>query len=242
MRVIGAGFGRTGTTSLKAALGGLGFGPAYHLTEAFRHPEHTGVWEAARRGETVDWEAFLSGYEVAVDWPACAFYRELMRAFPEAVVILTVRDPDHWYESVRSTIYGINRISSGSARPAFALAGLFAPGVTGIVRLANDLVWRDTFVDRFDDRAHAIETFERHNAEVERQVPPERLLVYDVRDGWAPLCRFLGEEIPNKPFPHLNDTREMRRRLLGLAASAIAPLLVGAFATLALLLRIRRRR
>lgn len=244
MRVIGAGFGRTGTTSLKAALEELGFDPAYHLTEAFRHPEHVDSWQAARRGKDVDWETFLSGYEVAVDWPACAFYWELMEAFPEAAVILTVRDPERWYESVRSTIYGINRISSGPARPAFALASLFAPGVTGVVHLANDLVWRDTFDGRFDDRAHAIEAFERHNGEVERRVPPGRLLVYDVRDGWGPLCDFLGVEAPDKPFPHLNDTREMRRRLLGIAAaSAAAPLLAlaGLTAALALLLRTRRR-
>ena len=97
MKVIGAGFGRTGTTSLKAALGELGFGPAYSLTEVFENPQHVGFWEAARRGEEVDWRGFLeflANYEVAVDWPACAFYEELMEAFPEASVVLTVRDPE----------------------------------------------------------------------------------------------------------------------------------------------------
>ena len=242
MNIIGAGFGRTGTTSLKAALETLEFGPAYHMTEVFTHPRHVRFWEAARRGERVDWESFFSGYEITVDWPACAFYAELMEAFPEAPVILTVRDPERWYESTRNTIYGIRRVSAGPApvRLAFALAGLFAPGVIGIARLADEIVWKDTFDGRFEDRSHAIETFHRHNEEVRRHVPPERLLVYDVKEGWTPLCDFLGVEVPDRPFPHLNDTREMRRRLLGLvAASAAVPILTVA-AVLAALVFLRR--
>src|ERR671911_2152378 len=153
MRVIGAGFGRTGTTSLKAALGELGLGPSYGLGEVFRNPEHVRVWEAARRGEEVDWEGFLAGYGVAVDWPACSFYEELAEAFPGAPVILTVRDPAPWYESTRSTIYELRRLTTGPllVRAAFALAGLFAPGVACTVRLADRLVWEDTFDGRFED-------------------------------------------------------------------------------------------
>ena len=242
MKIIGAGFGRTGTTSLKAALETLGFGPAYHLTEVFTHPDHVRFWEAACRGERVDWAGFLAGYGVTVDWPACAFYAELMEAFPEAPVILTVREPERWYRSTLSTIYGIHRISSGPppVRLALTLAGLFAPGVTGIVRLADEIVWKDTFEGRFGDESHAIETYQRHNDEVKRRVPPGRLLVFEVRKGWEPLCAFLGVEAPDEPFPHLNDKREMRRRLLGLAAvSAAAPVLVvaGVVAVLTYLLR-----
>jgi hypothetical protein len=245
MKVIGAGFGRTGTTSLKAALETLGFGASYRLTEVFKHPEHVAFWEAARRGERVDWEGFFSGYGVAVDWPACTFYWEIMEAFPGAPVILTIRDPDRWYESVRSTIYGIRTLSAGRApmRLAFALAGLFAPGVTGIARLADEILWEGTFDGRFEDRSYAIETYKRHNAEARRQVPPERLLVYDVKEGWAPLCDFLGVEVPDQPFPHLNDTREMRRRLLGLvAASAAVPVLAAAAVLAALVVLLRRVR
>src|SRR5215210_5875583 len=152
MRVVGAGFGRTGTTSLKAALQELGLGPSYSLSEVFRNPKHVGFWEAARRGEEVEWEGFLAGYGVAVDWPACSFYEELMEAFPEAPVILTVRDPAEWYESMRSTIYELRRLTDGPlpVRAAFAFAGLFAPGVTGTVRLADRLVWEGTFGGRFE--------------------------------------------------------------------------------------------
>ena len=230
MRGVGAGFGRTGTTSLKAALKELGFGPSYSLSEIFRNPEHVGFWEAAAdpAGEETDWEGFLTGYGVAVDWPACSFYVELMEAFPEAPVILTVRDPAPWYESTRSTIYELRRLTTGPlpVRAAFALAGPFVPGLTGTVRLADRLVWEGTFDGRFGDRAHAIEVFERHNEAVRLKVPQERLLVFDVREGWAPLCDFLGVETPEEPFPRLNEAREMRRRLIGLVAlSAAAPAL-----------------
>ena len=250
MRVIGAGFGRTGTTSLKAALQELGFGPSYSLSEVFANPEHVEFWEAAGglAGKKVDWEGFLAGYGVAVDWPACSFYEELMEAFPEAPVILTVRDPPEWYESTRSTIYELRRLTTGPlpVRAAFAFAELVVPGVAGAVRLADRLVWEDTFDGRFEDRAYAMEVFERHNEAVRRRVPPERLLVFDVREGWAPLCDFLGIEAPDEPFPRLNEAREMRRRLLGhVALSAAAPalaVLTGVAVTVLLVRRVARSR
>src|SRR5919107_845339 len=228
MRVIGAGFGRTGTTSLKAALKRLGFGPSYTLSEVFRNPGHVGVWEAARRGpagERVDWEGFLA-----------------------APVILTVRDPAPWYESTRSTIHELRWLTTGPlpVRAAFALAGLFAPGLTGTVRLADRLVWEGTFDGRFEDRAYAMGVFERHNEAVRRRVPPERLLVFDVREGWAPLCDFLGVEAPDEPFPRLNEARQMRRRLLGLVALSAAPpalaVFTGVAATVFLVRRVARLR
>ena len=253
MRVIGAGFGRTGTTSLKAALEELGFGPSYTLGEVFRNPEHVRVWEAASgpAGEEVDWDGFLAGYEVAVDWPACAFYEKLIEAFPEVPVILTVRDPQPWYESTRSTIFGLRRLTEGPlpVRAAFALIAPFVPGPAGAVRLADSLVWEGTFEGRFEDRTYALGVFERHNEAVRLRVPPQRLLVFDVGEGWAPLCDFLGVEVPDVPFPRLNEAREMRRRLIGLVAlSAAAPalatlaVLAGVAATVFLLRRLARSR
>ena len=250
MRVIGAGFGRTGTTSLKAALEKLGLGPSYTLSEVFQNPEHFLVWEAASgpAGGEVDWEGFLAGYEVAVDWPACSFYEEIMEAFPEAPVVLTVRDPAEWYESTRSTIYQLRRLTTGPLpmRAAFALAGPFVPGVVGTVRLADRLVWEGTFEGRFEDQDYAMAHFERHNEAVRWRVPPERLLVFDVREGWEPLCDFFGVEAPDEPFPRLNEAREMRRRLIGLVAlSAAAPALVvltGLAATVFLARRVARSR
>jgi hypothetical protein len=215
VKVIGAGFGRTGTWSLKAALEVLGFGPCYHMTEVFAHPGHADFWSSAWRGEPVDWEGVLGGYEATVDWPACTFYEELMERHPEAKVLLSVRDPEPWYESTRSTIYELSMLleSSPIARLIFGLISLlvfggFAGGRSSIV---NDMIWQGTFDGRFEDKAYAIEVFERHNEEVKRRVPSERLLVYEVTEGWVPLCEFLGVPEPEETFPHLNDATLLRR-------------------------------
>ena len=240
VKVIGAGFGRTGTMSLKAALERLGFGPCYHMVEVFEHPEHADVWLAAWRGEPVDWDAFLAGYGATVDWPACTFYEELMERYPEAKVLLSVRDPERWYESTRSTIYELNVgiPSSPLYRIGYAFAGLFVPGVFGVGRMGGEIIWQGTFDDRFEDRAHAIAVFDRHNEGVRHRVPEDRLLVYEVKQGWGPLCEFLGVEEPDEPFPRLNDTAEMRRRILALRALSVA--LPAALAVLGLLVLLRR--
>ena len=215
MKVIGAGFGRTGTTSLKAALETLGFAPCYHMTEVFAHPGHADFWVSAWRKEPVDWEGVLGDYEATVDWPACTFYEELMERHPDAKVLLSVRDPEPWYESTHSTIYELSMLldSSPISRLIFGLITLLVFGgfAGGRSNLVNDLIWEGTFDGRFEDKVYAIEVFERHNEEVKRRVPPERLLVYDVKEGWETLCGFLGVPEPEEPFPRLNDTAQMRR-------------------------------
>jgi len=218
MKVIGAGFGRTGTASLKAALEELGFGPCYHMYEVFKHPEYADFWEAAGRGEPVDWDEVLRGYEATVDWPACTFYGELMERHPDAKVLLSVRDSEGWYESTRSTIYELTKLSGRSlfSRVGLALLSLVKFGTFTIrpLQIADEIVLQGTFDGEFEDERHAIEVFNRHNEEVRRRVPKERLLVYEVKEGWGPLCEFLGVEEPDKPFPRLNDAAEVRRLIL----------------------------
>ena len=182
LEVIGAGFGRTGTMSLKVALEELGFGPCYHMREVFAHPEHVELWRAATHGKPLDWEQIFGGYRATVDWPACTFYGELMERYPDAKVILTVRDPQRWYESAYNTIYRITRAASS---PIFYLTSLVMPRAKGMKparRMIDEIVWEKEFDGRFEDRGYAIETFERHNAEVEQRVPTEKLLVYEVKE------------------------------------------------------------
>lgn len=197
MKVIGAGFGRTGTLSLKAALEELGFGPCYHMKEALAHPSHLFFWNAASKGKAVDWKQHFLPYQATVDWPACKFYKELMLEYPDAKVLLSVRDPEKWYDSARDTIYKV-----GKTFPMSWLRSFFPV----------DLIWKDTFDGRFEDRRYAIQVFNRHVEEVKRHVPADKLLVYEVKDGWEPLCRFLDVPVPQgKPFPRLNDTAEFER-------------------------------
>jgi Sulfotransferase domain len=239
LTVIGAGLGRTGTLSLKTALEELGLGPCYHMSEAFQHPDHVPIWEAAARGERVDWDRLFGGYRSTVDWPGAAFYEQLMEAYPEARVILTVRDPDRWYDSARATIYSTGR---AAASPLFRLLAPVLPRVRGFLAappMIDAVVWQGAFNGRFEDRQYAIRTFHEWNVRVSDRVPADRLLVYEVTEGWDPLCRFLGRPIPDTPFPHLNDAETFRRRIrrmqaLSIAATALlVAALVGAVAAIA---------
>jgi hypothetical protein len=243
VKVIGAGFGRTGTWSLKAALEELGFGPCYHMTEVFAHPGHADFWLSAWRKEPVDWEGVLGGYEATVDWPACTFYEELMERNPDAKVILSVRDPERWYESVRNTIYELSVIIPRHPiyRIGYKLVSIFVFRGSGNLDLAGEIIWQGTFDGRFEDKDYAIEVFERHNAEVQRRVPEDRLLVFDVKSGWEPLCEFLRVDVPDEPFPRTNDTADMRRRLRGVKIISIAVLVTLTLLAWAALVMLRRR-
>lgn len=199
LKVIGAGFGRTGTLSLKHALEELGFGPCYHMTELFDKPGADEQWQAIAMGEPVDWNTVFEGYQATVDWPACTFYQELMQAYPEAKVLLTIRDPEKWYESTYSTIYQVSHQN---------------PALSSHVRMVNAIIWERTFNSKFEHKDYAISVFLRHIEEVKHSVPPEKLLVYDVKEGWQPLCAFLRVEVPTAtPFPHLNDRANFVGRL-----------------------------
>jgi hypothetical protein len=207
LKVIGAGFGRTGTLSLKVALEQLGFAKCYHMTEVFAKPDHVGLWDAAARGEPVDWEALFQGYQATVDWPGCNFYQDYLRPYPEAKVILTIRDPDRWYDSASATIFRQQR-----AFPAWMLV-LF-PRLRSFLRLTERHIWKGVFQSRFEDRRFAVQVFNQHTEEVKQVVPPDRLLVYEVSEGWGPLCSFLGVPVPEgKPFPRLNDAAEFQARI-----------------------------
>lgn len=213
LHVIGAGFGRTGTSSLKAALETLGFGPCYHMTELLAEPERVRYWELAETGRPADWEGLFEGYRAAVDFPAYRHYRTLAERYPEAKVILTVRDPEAWYRSVRTTTY---RASPPPLRTAlFALKLPFSSRLRRLLRALNlaRSVWRKDFGGRFEDKAYALSVYGAHLEEVQRTIPKERLLVYDVREGWGPLCAFLGVASPSVPFPHLNDRQNFAKRV-----------------------------
>jgi hypothetical protein len=207
LAVVGAGFGRTGTLSLKAALELLGFAPCYHMVEVARLPKHAAVWAGAARGSPTDWRAFFNGYAAAVDWPAAAFWHELATVFPTARVILTVRDGAAWYASFRETIVEHT-------------AGLSPPHgspLRAIYDLTRELILNGVFGGRATDEQHARGVYELHNRAVAAALPAERLLVYELASGWAPLCAFLGRPIPSEPFPHLNTRAGFLRDYLGAA-------------------------
>lgn len=200
LKIIGAGFGRTGTSSLRDALNRIGFGPCYHMSEVIVH-EHYSFWGRLARGERVDWEDVFKDYQAAVDWPACTYWRELAELNPDAKVILTIRDPDSWFTSCRNTI-----MSDEHRNKFYQKNG--DPDRKAMV----DVLYEKTFHGRYADHNYATSVFNAHNEEVKGTIPEERLLVYEISQGWEPLCRFLGVAIPDAPFPLANTTEQWRAR------------------------------
>ncbi len=203
--VIGAGNGRTGTLSLKLALERLGFGRCYHMTELMADPSRLHHWEAAFAGEEVDWESLFDGYRSVTDYPGFYFHRQLAERYPNSKVVLTTRPADEWYESARQTIYtakprGFDKLKLAAQLPFNAQLRSFLP-VFKIV----DYMWDVIFEGRFEDRDYAMKRFEQMNDDVIRATPPDRLLVYQLGQGWDPLCEFLGVDVPDEPFPRTNE-------------------------------------
>lgn len=197
LAVVGAGYGRTGTFSFKLALEQLGLGPCYHQIEVWNHPAHREMWVQAVDGGQVDWRRLLAGFRSTCDWPACSFWKQIRAAHPHAKVVLLRRDPDAWYDSLASTI--LEMLDTTPLTPE-ADAWRF---VMRKLIIEQDLGGRT-------DRASAVATFRRYEADVRAAVPAGELLVYEVGEGWEPLCSFLGVEVPDAPFPRTNSTPEFR--------------------------------
>lgn len=198
LEVIGAGFGRTGTMSLKGALERLGFDRCYHMAEVYENPHHVPLWSRAHAGEPVDWSGLFEGFRAAVDWPSCNLWREQLAHFPDAKVLLSLRDADGWYRSVMNTIWPSTQghLASGD------------PNRERMARWIQEVVWDHVFDGRLADRDHVIGIYEAHNRAVIDEVPADRLLVYRPGDGWEPLCDFLGVPVPDEPYPHKNTTEQ----------------------------------
>ncbi len=200
MKIVGAGLGRTGTTSLKLALERLLGAPCYHMREVLSHPEHIPGWRAAARGETPEWKQLLQGYAAAVDWPASAFWREISSSFPDALVLLSVRDSDAWWDSANETIFT-------TIRTPFD----FGPDLSEWHDMVREMM-EARFTFALENRAACIAAFERHNQQVRDFVPASRLLEWTPGDGWAPICKALGLPEPSEDFPRTNTREEWRSR------------------------------
>ena len=202
LKIVGAGFGRTGTNSLKLALEKLGFGPCHHMFEVGEHPEQVPYWQAAARGDMPNWDEVFEGYNASVDWPSARFWREISNHYPDAKVLLSVRPFESWFKSVHATIYKSMKTREN-----------MEPGIARDWRfMAYEIVVEQTFSGDLESFDHAKSVFEAHIAEVQRTVSPERLLTYDVAEGWEPLCGFLNVSVPNTPFPRTNSTHEFQAR------------------------------
>lgn len=203
LQVIGVGVGRTGTYSLKLAINELGLGPCHHMEEVLHNmPVQVPLWVAAVNGQP-DWPAIYSGYDSAVDWPTAGFFRELNAAYPSAKFVLTHRNPDNWAASFSETIY---KLLAGKAEAPEEMRAW--------LDMAEAVIAKTGFPGGLDV-ADLKAAFIAHNEAVQAEIPADRLLVYQVKEGWEPLCRFLDKPLPDGPFPRSNDRSEFWDRVSG---------------------------
>lgn len=195
LSVVGAGVGRTGTHSLKLALEQVLGGPCHHMIEVLGNPAQTVRWIDAIEGRPIDWSTITGGYVALVDWPGCSFWPELTAANPEALVLLSVRDPESWYRSASNTIF---------------LAFDHAPPELEAWMTALRELFRTRFSDDFGNPTAMMDAYERHNTAVRQAIPASRLLEWTPGDGWDPICDRLGLAVPTGPFPMVNTTDEFR--------------------------------
>lgn len=244
LKIIGAGFGRTGTLSTYTALNQLGF-PCYHMFEVLENKDnksHLDFWRRvgnSEPGKQHDWEQVFSRYTAAVDNPACCVWRELMVAYPDAKVLLTLhpRGAEAWYESTIETIYFTETAWQ------FKVLEWTTPFGRKMGDMCHKLIWQRAHKGTMSDRSKAIAFYEQHIADVKAAVPPERLLVYSVDQGWKPLCDFLQVPVPDAEFPNVNDRAAIKKTLadmtrgayviLGIGAAVVVGLAYGAFHFLA---------
>jgi Sulfotransferase domain len=206
LAVIGSGFGRTGTASLKRALEMLGFGPCHHMEEVLSHPEQVAYWQAVVAGKPVVWDDVFKGYRSQVDWPGAHVWRELAEAYPEAKVIHSVRPEDAWWTSFSATIGKVFTIYEHLPAPSHVAAMLH------VMQIA---VVQQTLGCPPTDREGVLAAYRRRTEQVRAVLVPERLLVFDVTEGWEPLCAFLGAPVPDGAFPRTNSTEEFWQQVQG---------------------------
>jgi Sulfotransferase domain len=215
MKVIGAGLPRTATLSQKVALEMLGFGPCYHMVNVLADMSQVPLWHRAADGD-IDWEDIFAGFDSTVDWPGGFFYRELLEAYPDAKVLLSVRDAEGWERSMRETVWGFRHGDTLMTHVSDARADVDSQWAE-YRRMLDRLLWKDqgVFAGEHQDRDWLIEAFHRHNQAVQSSVPGDRLLVWEVKQGWEPLCEFLEVDVPDAPFPNVNDKSTFIERVVG---------------------------
>jgi hypothetical protein len=215
IKIIGAGLPRTGTNTLKASLEKLGYIKTYHMKELLAHPENLHYWLSLKNSGITKWEELYQGYEATVDFPGYPWYKEHMVRYPDAKVILTVRPFENWYTSIYSTIWqaGPQTLFQKIAMMSRLLFNRRLRAVIRCVKFAKGSIFGVHLQGKFEDKAFAEKMFNQHIAEVKAHVPAEKLLIYDVSEGWGPLCKFLNLPEPDEPLPHLNKKEDFKAML-----------------------------
>lgn len=218
LKIIGAGLPRTGTNTLKKSLEILGISKAYHMKELLNNPDKLPLWKQLDDTGTTDWDTLYDGFQASVDFPCYPWYKEHMERYPDAKVIMTVRPFEPWYNSVYNTIWQAGP-QTIPAKLGMMAKMAFNPRVRKTImciKWFKGVFWHKILNDKFLDKVYVEEYVNRHLEEVKAHVPADKLLVYDVRDGWGPLCEFLGKPMPEQDLPHLNKKENFKTMLKGI--------------------------
>ena len=218
IKIIGAGLPRTGTNTLKECLEKLGYNKTYHMKELLVHPENLHYWKTLNDTGSTNWDGLYNGYQATVDFPCYPWYKEHMKRYPDAKVILTTRPFDKWYESVYSTIWqaGPQTLPQKLVMMSKLILNPRLRSVISCVKLAKSRIFGVTFEGKFMDKAASEKLFLKHHEDVKASVPADKLLIFEASQGWEPLCKFLGVPVPNEPFPHLNKKENFKEMLVHL--------------------------
>lgn len=210
IKIIGAGFPRTGTNTLRESLEKLGYVKTYHMKNLLTNPDNLHYWTTLKTTGTTNWDALYKGFQATVDFPCYPWYKEHMKQYPDAKVILSLRPFEKWYTSFYSTIWQAqNPPESERAAMGEKMAG--DPRLQSVMKVmgfAKQTITEDHFQGRFLDKEFMEKIFNEHNEDVKKYVPADKLLVFDVTEGWEPLCKFLEAEVPNEPLPHTNKKED----------------------------------
>ena len=214
LSVIGTGLSRTGTTTLRKVLEELGFGPCYNSTELFVRPRGIEFWEALEKGEEVDFEDFFSGYNAIIGFPGYIFHQQLKDRYPEAKIILSYRDPEVWYDDISKTVFesASSHVNKAYAAEARAIDPYVGDCIERIHALQLRILEENYFEGRFAERDFAVKRYVEWNESIKDIYPEDELLVYQVTEGWEPVCEFLGVPVPDQEFPHLNHPTTFHNR------------------------------
>lgn len=218
IKIIGAGLPRTGTNTLKQSLEMLGYSKTYHMKELLMNPNDLHYWLTLEQTGSTNWDELYDGFEATVDFPAYPWYKEHLERYPDAKVIMTVRPFEKWYASIESTIWkaGPQTLPEKLAMMSKLLFNTRIRNTIKCVKFSKRHIFHEHLQDKFADKAFAEEVFNKHTEDVKANVPEEKLLVYDVRDGWGPLCEFLGKPKPTEELPHLNKKENFKTMLQNL--------------------------
>ena len=215
IKIIGAGFPRTGTNTLKQSLEMLGYSKTYHMKELLMNPKNLHYWLTLEQTGTTNWDELYDGFEATVDFPAYPWYKEHLKQYPDAKIILTVRPFEKWYSSIENTIWkaGPQTLPEKLAMMSKLLFNSRIRNTIKCVKFSKRRIFEVQLQGKFADKAFAEEVFNKHIEDVKADVPAENLLIYDVSEGWGPLCKFLGKPEPTEALPHLNKKENFKQML-----------------------------